>query len=199
MERRSHLTASGEASSERELQGGVLVTPLPNGNFESGAAIWAEVSLNGWNLILNYTEFPQGVLPHAGNWATWLGGDLDEIAYIEQRVTVPVGTPVLKYWHWIDSEDDCGYDFAGVIVNTATVIDSYDLCWERDTAGWVLHTVDMAAYAGETVSLQIRVETDDQLISNLFVDDVTFESDASAIFGDGFESGDTSDWSSSQN
>ena len=173
---------------------GATITNLPNGDFESGATVWSEASLNGWNLILQYTELPQGVLPHGGNWATWLGGDVDEISYIQQQVTVPVGSPVLKYWHWIDSEDDCGYDVAGVVINTSTVVQVYDLCWQVDTGGWVLHSVDMAAYAGETVNLQIRVETDDQLISNLYVDDVFFESDADLIFSDGFESGDTGAW-----
>lgn len=172
------------------------VESLPNGDFESGAVTWTEASMNGWNLILEWTDFQAPVLPYEGDWAVWLGGDHDEIAYIQQEVTVPTGSPTLNYWHWIDSEDDCGFDFAGVIVNSGTVVDTYDLCLATDTFGWVLYTVDMAAYAGQTLTLQIRVETDNQLLSNLFVDDVFFEYQVDVLFTDGFESGDTSAWSS---
>jgi len=58
----------------------------------------------------------------------------------------------------------------------------------------VLHEVDISAYAGQTVTLRIQVDTDADLNSNLFVDDVSF--DILPIFADGFESGDTSAWSS---
>jgi len=169
---------------------------LPNGDFESGPSQWTEVSLNGWDLILDTTDLL--VTPHSGNWAAWLGGDFDEIAYIEQEVTVPSSAPYFKYWHWIASEDFCGYDLAGVVVNSTIVVDTYSLCDDNDTGGWVLYSVNMAAYAGQTIDIQIRVETDDSLNSNLFVDDVFFEFDApaGAIFSDGFESGDTSAWSS---
>jgi hypothetical protein len=184
-------------ASDLRAAAGSLITLLPNGDFESGASVWTEASLNSWPLILDSSGLPEGVAPHGGNWATWLGGDHDEIAYIEQQLTVPLGSPVLRYWHWIDSEDDCGWDFAGVIVNSTTVVHSYDLCWQVDTGGWVLYGVDMRAWAGLTVDLQIRIETDDQLTSNLFVDDVFFESDESLIFGDGFESGNLSSWSNS--
>lgn len=185
--------------SPAPLQKGATVTvtkSLPNGDFESGPAIWTEASLNGWNLILDSISFPVPILPYEGDWGVWLGGDHDEIAYSQQEVTVPTGSPTLNYWHWIASEDDCGYDFGGVSVNSTTVVDSYDLCVATDTADWVLYTVDMAAYEGQTLTLQIRVETDDQLLSSLFVDDVYWEYEAEAFVSDGFESGDTSAWSS---
>jgi len=167
---------------------------LPNGDFESGPSVWTEASLNGWALILD----SRPVEPHSGDWLVWLGGDYDEIAYIEQEVTVPSSAPYFKYWHWIASEDFCGYDLAGVVVNSTIVVDVYDLCDDNDTGGWVLYSVNMAAYAGQTIDIQIRVETDDSLNSNLFVDDVFFEFDAlaEAIFTDDFESGDTTSWSS---
>ena len=169
---------------------------LPNGDFEDGPSQWTEVSLNGWDLILNAIDLP--VAPHSVNWAVWLGGDFDEIAYVEQRVKVPDSSPEFKYWHWIASEDICGYDFGGVVVNSSIVIDVYNLCDDNDTNGWVLHSVNLAAYAGQTIDIQIRAETDGSLNSNLFVDDVFFEFDApvGGLFSDGFEFGDTSAWSS---
>lgn len=185
-----------EPASSRQVFAATVVELLPNGDFESGPAIWTEASLQGWNLILESPDFPVDRYPHGGNWGVWLGGDDDEIAYVQQQVTVPLGSPTLNYWRWIDSdEDDCGYDFGGVLVNSTTVVESYGLCGQTNTGGWTLHSVDMSAYAGQTLDLQIRIETDVQVISSLYIDDVFFESEA--IFVDGFESGDTSSWSDS--
>lgn len=152
--------------------------PLVNPGFESGPTGWTEYSLNGWPLILN-SGFPGGLTPHGGSWAAWLGGDYDEIAYVQQSVTIPAAAPYLSYWHWIASEDICGFDAGGVLVN-GTVVDVYDLCQAQNTNAWVRHTVNLSAYAGQTVALQIRAETDESFNSNLFVDDVSFQASAAA-------------------
>jgi len=150
-----------------------------NGDFEAGPTDWLEYSTHGWDLILD-SGFPGSVTPHSGSWAVWLGGDYDDISYIEQQVTVPATTHYLAYWHWISSEDVCGWDFGGVIIN-ASVVDVYDLCQSTNTGGWVKHVVDLSAYGGQSVSLQIRAETDSSLNSNLFVDDVSFQATASSM------------------
>ena len=147
--------------------------PLLNGNFEQGRTAWYEYSSHGWPLIVQKPPLP--ISPHSGRWAVWLGGEYDDISFIRQQVTIPTGSYYLHYWHWIASEDACGYDFGGVILNN-TVVDVYDLCTSRNTNGWVRHTVDLSSYAGQTVFLQIRAETDGSLNSNLFVDDVSFQS-----------------------
>jgi hypothetical protein len=149
-----------------------------NGNFEQGATCWTEYSSHGWDIIIN-SGFPGGLTPHSGSWAAWLGGGNNEIAYVQQQVTVPVGSYYLAYYHWIASADTCGYDFGGVLVN-GTVVDVYNLCSSQNTNGWVKHVVNLSAYAGQTVTLQIRVETDVSNNSNLFVDDVAFQSSPSA-------------------
>lgn len=146
-----------------------------NGDFEQGQVAWTEYSSNGWDLILN-ASFPGGVTPHSGSWATWLGGSDNEIAYIQQQVTVPASTPYLAYYQWIASaETTCTYDLAGVVINGSNTVDAYGLCDVNNTGGWVLHTVNLSAYAGQSVAVQIRVETDSSINSNLFIDDVTFQ------------------------
>lgn len=150
-----------------------------NGNFENGPTGWNEFSSNGFPLILSSANLP--VPPHSGSWAVWLGGLDDEISYVQQQVTVPAGSPYLAYWHWINSQDNCGYDFGGVIINSAAVVDVYDLCFSNNTGGWVKHVVNLGSYAGQSVSLQIRTETNSSLISNLLVDDVSFQSTVAAV------------------
>ncbi len=145
--------------------------PIQNGDFEQGAVIWTQYSTHGWPLIIN-TGFPGSVTPHSGSWAVWLGGDYDDISYIAQTVTIPSGSTVLSFYYWIASQDYCGYDFGGVIINGTTVVDQFDLCTSTNTGGWVRRTVNLAAYAGQTVQIQIRAETDSSFNSNLFVDDV---------------------------
>ena len=147
-----------------------------NPDFEQGPTGWIEFSSNGFPLIVNENE-PDVVPPHGGQWAVWLGGGLDETSYIEQTVTVPAGAPYLTFWHWIASNDACGKDFAGVLVN-GIVADVYDLCTGENTSGWQKHAADLSAYTEQTVTVQIRVETDESLNSSLFVDDVSFQSSA---------------------
>jgi hypothetical protein len=119
--------------------------------------------------------FPPGVTPHTGSWLTWLGGADLEDAYIQQNVTVPASAPYLAYWHWIGSDDFCGFDFATVEVN-ASPVDIYDLCTSTNTGGWVKHVVDLSVYSGQAISLRIRVTTDSSFLSSLLVDDVAFQS-----------------------
>jgi hypothetical protein len=157
---------------------------LPNGDFESGNAAWVEYSEPGWPpVIWPLDHWPPA---HSGVWAAWLGddwlgGDV-EISYIQQQVTVPASAPYLAYWHWIDSVENCGYDFASVRVN-GSVVETYDLCSSANTYGWVKHVVNLSAYTGQpgppSVALQIRVETHNGWGSILLVDDVAFQATAS--------------------
>lgn len=153
-----------EASSLSSTSTGIV-----NGGFESGLAGWTEYSFREWPLINHKDDLP--VLPHSGDWAAWLGGDNNEVAYISQTVTLPAGNISLTFWEKIDSEDYCGFDFAWVSINNID-ISTINLCQDDNTVGWVKRTIGLSAYAGQTVSLQIRVKTDESLISNYFVDDV---------------------------
>jgi serine protease len=154
----------------------VVVVPLVNPGFESGATGWTQFSTHGWQLIIN-SGFPGSITPRSGSWLAWLGGDYNDVSYVQQQVTIPAGTPYLAYWHWIASADYCGYDFARVRIN-GTNVHSYDLCESANTGGWVKKVVNLSAYANQTVTLQVRVETDGSLNSNLFLDDFAFQATA---------------------
>jgi serine protease AprX len=152
------------------------VKALENGDFEEGVTGWSQHSMYGWPLILD-SGFPTGVTPHNGDWAAWLGGDDGELtSYIEQEVTVLEGKQHLHYWHWIDSEDFCwtDLDYASVQAN-GEVVDTYILCQERNTGGWVEYSVDLSHYIGQTVVVRINVKTDSTLLSSLYVDRISME------------------------
>jgi hypothetical protein len=190
--------AVGQSGAMPDLSAPETAQLLPNGDFEQGQTIWTEFSQNGWDIILSQNDptTPPPEVPHSGDWLAWLGGDFDEVSYIEQQVMVPVGTSSLIYWHWIDSEDICDFDFATVSVN-GSELERYSLCEDSNTLGWVLHEVDISSSAGQMVTIRIRVDTDATWNSNFFVDDVSIEVSDEGIFSDGFESGDVSAWSSS--
>ncbi|UCG23058.1 MAG: S8 family serine peptidase, partial [Chloroflexota bacterium] len=147
---------------------------IVNGDFEAGRTGWTEYSYFNYPLILDATGLP--VLPYNGFWAAWLGGANNEIAFVEQTVPIPAGAPYLTYWHWIDSEDDCGWDHGIVVIDGDTIADFYDLCVAQDTGGWVRYSADLSPWAGQTVAVQIRIQNDNLYVSNLFVDDVAFTS-----------------------
>ncbi len=149
------------------------VSPIVNGDFESGSSGWTEYSLLGQYPVVTSNFTAVGITPHSGSYAAWLGGYYSEIRLVSQQVTIPAGAPYLVYWHWIASADFCGWDYGLVVINNATVVDQYDLCDTTSTGGWVKHSVNLSAYSGQSVNIQIRAETDELYNSNLFIDDVS--------------------------
>jgi bacillopeptidase F (M6 metalloprotease family) len=85
----------------------------------------------------------------------------------------------MSNWNWTTSEDTTcgvGYDVAEVIVDNGSFYYTYFLCRGNDTHGWVKIVFDFRAYAGKTVNIEIRLETNTINISRLFVDHVAFQS-----------------------
>lgn len=170
---KEHITDSQSKTNYENLPLSPSSAHIANGDFENGQdGSWQEYSAHGWDIIVDTSTLP--TTPHSGSFAAWLGGDYDDVSYISQAVTMPTGASTLRYWYWIASGDVCGYDFGWVKINT-TNLQVIDLCEDNNTNGWVEKIIDVSAYAGQTVTLQIRVETDVSLNSNLFFDDVKLD------------------------
>ncbi len=88
---------------------------LPNGNFEQGITYWNIYSLRGFSSDTIITQLNNPQLPFKafeGEWATWLGGDDNEINYIQQTLTfaIPNEQPYLAHEILIQSYDThCAY------------------------------------------------------------------------------------------
>jgi hypothetical protein len=143
-----------------------------NGNFELGTTGWAQSSSNGWPLIAQWYD-GSGYTPfgHSGTWYAWLGGDYNETSTISQSIAISADAPYLNLWFIIDSFEPCGYDYANVKINSS-VIHSWHLCYSNSQAYWQELNLDLSAYAGQTVSLQISAVTTGSTASGLFIDDV---------------------------
>ena len=154
-----------------------------NGDFESGQTGWTQFSSHGWDVLYDCSDpsLCNDITPHSGTHLAWLGGDFNESSYIQQPITISSSAPYLVYWQWIGSDEYCGsyYDYSQVLIN-GNLVDKYDLCAGTSTTGWVPHSINLSAYAGQSVTLQIGVVMNSTYLSNLFLDDVSFQASAPA-------------------
>jgi hypothetical protein len=153
-------------------------SPLPaiqNGDFELGDnGDWTVYSSAEYSVIQE-DELPPWLDPHSGSWLAWMGGVPDEDSRISQGVILPAGGPVyLRYYYQVDSNKSmCYADWMRFQVG-ATQLASLGLCDSTNTPSWMPGTVDLSAYAGQTITITFQVTT--SLTgdgSSFFIDDVS--------------------------
>ncbi|MCL4859096.1 MAG: serine protease [Caldilineaceae bacterium] len=147
--------------------------PLVNGDFERGGFAWQSQTLRMAQNIWPGEAIDPSIAPRSGRFVAWLGGADYEVSVLTQQVTVPEDAPVLTFWRQSRSGDVCGYDYWGIAVNEV-VVGRYDLCMTTNTATWQATAIDLSAHTGNTILLDIRVETDSSYLSNLYLDDVSW-------------------------
>ncbi len=133
----------------------------------------------------------------------------------------------LQFWNWQEIESSGAGCFDGAVLEvsndgglswtrleTELLTDPYDgvvsdqfgnplandNAWCGDPQDWLKSVADLDAFAGQAVRFRFRLGTDSSVSrEGWYVDDVEVQSctDNSLIFSDGFESGDTSSWTSS--
>lgn len=150
---------------------------FPNGDFEQGPVIWTQYSAQNFDVIYNHDVFPSAVQPYDGTWEAWLAGWISETSYIEQQVFVSPSLPYMSYWYWVIPSDGCVSGLGMVNVN-GVMLSYYDLC--TATGGWVNSVVNLGLFVGQTVTIQIRGETDAYTNSDLFIDHVGFQASQSS-------------------
>lgn len=149
---------------------GTLPT-IANDDFELGPnGGWAESSTNFSGLIWNPGLF---LAPWSGSFVAWLGDANNEISDLSQTLSLPSNGPIyLHYRYQIRSDESgCSFDVATILVNS-TQERLYQLCQSNNTSEWILDTIDLSGYAGQTVTIHFHTETDASIRSNFFVDDV---------------------------
>lgn len=131
----------------------------------------------------------------------------------------------LQFWNWQEIEDSSSGCYDGGILEISTdsganwtqlnselVTDPYDgsvstCCsnpiggldaWCGDPQDWLESVIDLDAFAGQTIRFRLRLGTDSSASrEGWYIDDVVIQGCAESVllFSDGFESGDTSLWS----
>jgi len=148
-------------------------TLLDNGDFEQGTLHWSDPG----GFITD--AVPAGIAAHSGTHLAWLHATAG--AQFTRNLQVPADKPVLSYWIWIRStEPTCGDDIGGVGFSGVSppAVDTFDLCADTATNGWVNRTVDLSAAAGQSVgTLIFSIGAFDESVatSDLFIDDVGFQ------------------------
>jgi hypothetical protein len=154
----------------------IKVQQLRNGEFEKGAdGSWRESSTNGFPLILAAADL-EGLIPQGGNWAVWLGGQINETSTLSQGIFIPENATTLNFYYWTESyelPENCGFDHAYVRFGPTT-LRTYDLCEPNNTNRWVLGQIDLTAYRGQTGELIFELVNDEIDHSNFFLDTVSF-------------------------
>jgi subtilisin family serine protease len=176
-------TSTPASTTTPDATPNVCVEVVSNGDFEAGPTGWEQSSAQGFELLCTQSTCGAGLQPHDGKYLAWLGGGYNERSRLSQSLTIPKDAPAsLTYWHQIESEDYCGYDFGYVqliVDDSVHLLTHYSLCNRNDTAGWVEQTIDVSSYAGQEVRLEFYVTNDRSLISNMFIDSISLQSGAS--------------------
>jgi hypothetical protein len=151
------------------------VDTVQNGGFESGHLAWNEYSEWGYDLIVDQTLAP--VAPLSGSWLAWLGGADNEVSILSQEIYIPVGRSILNFWYATFSEDNLGdyfYVYIGDLFAGGENISSYSA-----TNEWVRQVRDFSVFAGTTQTISFVVETNGEFNTNVFLDNISFETTAS--------------------
>ncbi len=149
----------------------VWQTAVANGNFESGHTAWSEASTHYATVIENNTF----VKARSGTYYAWFGGTNKETSLLQQTITVPHDAQYLRMYYLLKSDEKCGAYWDTFTVNVdGTAIDTKELCDANQTTRWRPYTIDLSAYAGSTIELTLRAETDVTVVSSIWIDDVGF-------------------------
>ncbi len=150
---------------------------VQNGGFEQGAAGWQTFSAQGYDLISNFN-------PHTGSLGAYLGGANNADDRLSQALTLPAGTTlILKAWWYLATAETAGtFDTLTIALTAADSTPLSTLATLDNTAlpgQWAELTFDLTAYAGQSVVLRFAARTDQDLISEFYLDDISLSACAS--------------------
>lgn len=141
---------------------------VKNPGFESGTSSWTE---SNDQIIGQWGAYEP---THSGSYDSWLDGyGQAHTDTLSQSITIPSGcTAKLSYYLHVDTDEygSTPYDVLRVKAGSTTLA-SYS---NADAAsGYVKHTVDLSAYAGQTVNVTFTGTEDSSLQTSFVLDDVT--------------------------
>jgi hypothetical protein len=149
---------------------------IVNGGFEQGRMGWSEYTTGqGWkahNLIGSYME---GFQPHGGRFGARLGGYEGVWDAITQPVTLPTGGQLSFWWKMGTYENLPHTDHLFVQLlepggDSVAVLARHD---DQDLENvWLQDTVDVSAYAGQTLVLRVSASNDNYYFTWFDLDEI---------------------------
>jgi hypothetical protein len=165
-----------------------IATPLPPGKIENPGF---EQGLTGWwfhsstaNPIIYTPIDPQNA--HSGNYVARLGdGEIGRKASIIQTLVIPTDKTKLNFWLYYESDDECGNNPDDLVGDYLSVyVENVRLKWVAicnpnspnppPTPAWELISIDVSAYQGAQIFLEVEFTSDVTIGSTAYVDDFAF-------------------------
>ncbi|MFH7597409.1 M1 family aminopeptidase [Streptomyces racemochromogenes] len=166
---RSHAATAPAACTPAQV--------IANGGFENGSSPWT-ASQSG--LITNRT----GQSAHGGSWFAWLDGvGGTHTDTLSQSVTIPSGcsTATLTFWLHIDTAErttSVKYDTLTAKIGSTTLATYSNL--DKNT-GYVQKSLDVSAFAGQTVTVAFTGSEDSSLQTSFVLDDVALDTSGGTV------------------
>lgn len=146
-------------------------------DFESGEAGWTHGGPGDCWQLGTPTSGPGAAHSGVNLWATNLSGNYDNNAdcwLMSPEVDLTVyGAPVLTFWHWYEIER--GWDYGYVEVSSDGTSWTELGRFSHSSAGkaWTQPVFDLSAYAGQSIWLRFRLQTDSTgVLPGWYIDDV---------------------------
>ncbi|MFG3229289.1 M1 family aminopeptidase [Kitasatospora sp. NPDC048194] len=143
---------------------------VTNGGFESGGSPWTADS--------GTITSDSGQSAHSGNSYAWLDGyGSTHTETLSQSVTLPTGcsTATLRFWLHVDTAEtttSSAYDKLTVKLGGTTLATYSNL---DAAAGYVQKSIDVSAFAGQTVTLAFTGTEDSSLQTSFVLDDIALD------------------------
>ena len=155
----------------------VTNTPVFNNpeSFESGAGDWS-VDLGTWEIGRPTSGPGQGHLGSTNCAATVLAGDYPynvDSRLISPPFAVPSNNPALRFWHWYDFNNAFGFVEISTDGSSWNQL-SPNYYQNGNTGGaWTNVSLDLSAYAGQTVQVAFRFASGGFTAAGWYVDDIS--------------------------
>ncbi|TWP38059.1 hypothetical protein FGL98_04215 [Leekyejoonella antrihumi] len=160
------VTFSWAVTSTTPPPSGCSGNVLKNGGFEQGSTGW---TASNDQIIGQWAPYET---PRSGSYDAWLDGyGQSHTDTLAQSVTIPAGCKAtLTYYLHVDSSEGTyyPYDTFAVTAGSKTVSTASN---ENQGSGYVKHTVNLSAFAGQTVKLKFTGTEDSSLQTSFVVDD----------------------------
>ncbi|OKJ13939.1 hypothetical protein AMK19_11310 [Kitasatospora sp. CB01950] len=143
---------------------------LGNAGFETGTAA-------PWTTTSGVVDSSTSQAAHSGSWKAWMDGyGSSHTDSISQTVTIPAGCKAsLSFWLHIDTAEtttSSAYDKLTVTANGTSVATYSNL--DKNT-GYAQKTIDLSAYAGQSVTVKFNAVEDASLQTSFVVDDTAIQ------------------------
>ncbi|AOR36416.1 peptidase [Streptomyces fodineus] len=144
---------------------------VANGGFESGTSPW---STSAATVITSRS----GQTAHGGSSYAWLDGvGSTHTDTLSQSVTIPAGcdAATLTFWLHIDTDEttsSVAYDKLTAKIGGTTLATYSNL---DENTGYVQKSIDVSAYAGQTVTLSFTGTEDYSLQTSFVLDDIALD------------------------